>query len=110
MVHGATGRASQSACAIQNFISAIFPIIAFALFVLAGILFWPAMGLTILGELLKKDKTEKQDPGAYKIHKWGILLLKILGGVVVLAIIVLILYIVLPTILVSLAGVPPASC
>lgn len=100
----------SSICDIQNSILTIPLIIGIALFVLAGIVFWPAVGLTILGWYLKKDKTEKQDPGAYKLYRWGILGLKILAGLIVLAILAIILYIILPIILSNLTGVPLELC
>lgn len=110
MAQEAETRYISGVCDLQIIISNILPIIGFVLFVIAGVVVWPALGLTILGFLLKKDKTEEQDPGAYKLYKYGVLGLKILAGVIGLAILTLILYFITPVILSALTGVSTDLC
>ena len=97
-------------CKLHNSITTVLPTVAIILFAIAGVVFLFAITLAILGWFFKQGKTQEQDPYAYKLYNFGIIGLTIFGATVVLAVLALIFYIITPTLLSILTGVPLEFC
>ena len=96
-------------CVVMGVVKDLIPIAGFISFVLAGFILTPAFVTFIIGHVLKDNKTEKETPWGFRLYNWGLLGLKAVVALIILALVGFVINLVVPIVL-SNFGVTSESC